>query len=329
MKSRFSLLRLAGVLACCLPVLLTATQVQAQNWPTRPVRIISPFPPGGANDTISRVLAQQLTGSLGQTVLVENRAGASGMIGTDFVAKSPPDGHTLLMSTPGPITVNPLLVEKIPYDAEKDFTPIARVGTVPSLVVVHPSVPAHNMSELIALAKKRSGQLNFGSAGAGSSTHLAGELLKSMAKIDIVHVPYKGSAPAMNDLLGGQLQILFDTIVLSLPHAQSGRVRALAVTGAKRSSAAPDIPTVAESGVPGYEMITWYGVLGPGGMPAQIVTRLNQEITRALQQPDVRTKLSSMGTDIDVASPEEFAQYLKAERAQWAKVLKESGTIPK
>jgi tripartite-type tricarboxylate transporter receptor subunit TctC len=326
MNSRPVILRIVGMLMCLSVVVGAAKEVHAQAWPDRPIRLVSPFPPGGGNDTISRLLAQGLTGNLGQQVIVENRAGASGMIGTNFVAKSPGDGYTLLMSTPGPITVNPLIMDNIPYDAEKDFTAIARIGTVPSLVVVHPSVPARNMAELIELAKSKPGALNFGSAGTGSSTHLAGELLKSMTKIDITHVPYKGSAPAMNDLLGGQVQVLFDTIVLSLPHTKTGKARALAVTGAKRSQAAPEIPTVAESGVPGYEMITWYGVLGPKAMSAQVVDRLNQEIARVLLTPEIGKKFAALGADIDVSTPEEFARHLKSERVQWTRILKPSGS---
>ncbi len=321
-----TLLRIGSAILCSI-LLIAPAAAFAQSWPARTIRLISPFPPGGANDTISRLVAHGLSEKLGQSVIVENRAGASGMIGTDFVAKSPPDGYTILMSTPGPITVNPLLMESMTYDARKDFTPIARVGTVPSLVVVHPSVPVNNIAELVALAKKQPRVLNFGSAGTGSSTHLAGELLNSMAGIQLVHVPYKGSAPAMTDLLGGRMQVLFDTIVLSLPHARTGKARALAVTGAKRSAAAPEIPTVAESGVPGYEMITWYGVLGPAGLPKDIVNRLNREISGVLQTSEMRSKLSAMGTDIDVGTPEQFARYLDSERALWTKVLKESGTI--
>jgi tripartite-type tricarboxylate transporter receptor subunit TctC len=323
--------KLAAAIAASLALStlgLLSLPAGAQTWPNQPLKIVSPFPPGGTNDTVARIIAFKLGENLGQPVVVDNRAGAGGMIGSEYVAKSPPDGYTLLMSTPGPITINRFLFAKMPYDPDKDFTPITHVANVPQVVLVNPSVKATSVKELIELAKANPGKINFGSVGNGSTLHLAGELFKTMAGVDLVHVPYKGSAPALNDILGGQIQLMFDVIVSGMPHAKAGRLRALAVTGSKRSSYAPELPTVAEAGLPGYEVVTWYGILAPAGMPAGLSKRLNEEIVKVLKAPDVASKLSTQGVDIVASSQDEFVSYLRSERDKWSKVIKQAGIKP-
>jgi len=318
-----------GVSALAASVLLSLGApglAVAQAFPTKPVRIIATFDPGGASDILSRLLAPKLAERLGQSVLVENRPGAGGNIGTDYVAKSPPDGHTLVMGYIGTHAVNPTLYPKIPFDAVKDFAPVAFVASIPSALVVHPSIAAKSVSELIALAKARPGQLNYGSGGAGTAPHLAAELFKSIAGVDMVHVPYKGSGPAVADLLGGQISLMFNTMIQTIPHVQSGKLRALAVTGAKRSNAMPELPTLAESGLPGYAMVGWFGVLAPAGTPRDVVNRLNVEIMAILNLPDVKDRLAKLGSEpTDIATPEQFGDYIRSEIAKWEKVIKSSG----
>ncbi|HWK86235.1 MAG TPA: tripartite tricarboxylate transporter substrate binding protein [Xanthobacteraceae bacterium] len=320
MKVNRSLKRLiaAGALA------LFAAPSYAQKFPDHPITLVAPFPPGGTTDVLARSIAQEMSKSIGQQVIVENRAGASGMIGAGYVAKAAPDGYTILLSTPGPITTNKHLYTKMIYNPDTDLTPITQIGTVPQLLVVHPSVPAKSVKELIALAKSQPGKLNYGSVGNGSTLHLAGEMFNVAAGTEILHVPYKGSAPALTDLLGGQIQIMFDVIVSAMPLVKDGRLRALAVTSANRSKSAPDIPTIAESGLPGYNIVTWYGLMAPAKTPPEIVEFLNKETVKALKTETVQERLTSLGADLVASSPKEFAAYLKKESEQVADVVKKA-----
>ena len=304
---------------------IASAGVYAQAYPEKSVRVIVPFAPGGSTDIVARIMSQKLTERLKQSVVIDNRGGGGGNIGSDLVAKAPPDGHTLLIGTVGSLTINPSLYKKMPYNPLRDLTPIAYFGSTPNVLVVHTSLPVKSVKELIALARSKPGQLNYAAAGTGGSVHLAGELFKSLAKVDMVHVPYKGSGPALIDLLGGQTQLMFSTMPPALPHVKSGRLRALGMTGAKRSPLVPDLPTIAESGLPGYEITQWWGLLGPAAMPAAIVTRLNSETNAILQQPDVKERFSNEGADTAPNTPVWFASYMKSEVAKWAKVVKASG----
>ncbi len=297
----------------------------AQTYPSKPIRLIVPFPPGGSADILARAIGQKAGEGLGQPFVVENRPGAGTAIGADALAKSAPDGYAVMIGTVSSHAINPALNPKLPFDPLKDFTPVSLVATIPFAMIVHPSVPAKNVQEFIALAKAKPGSLNYSSAGNGTSNHLAGELLKSMARVDIVHVPYKGSAPALNDLIAGQVSLMFDLVLTAAPHVKSGAVRGLAVTGAQRSSALPELPTVAESGVPGYEVSAWFGIFAPAGLAQSVVQRLNAEFVKGLQQPDLRQRLASQGAEPLTSTPDEFGSYLRSEIAKWAKVVKESG----
>ena len=314
-----------AVLITFLPPLFAGIGAShAQNYPSRPIRLIVPFPPGGANDILARILGQKLTETLGENVLVDNRAGASGIIGTELVAKAAPDGYTLLM-TPNTIAIQPSLYEKMPFDAVKDFAPISLVALVPNILIVTKTLPVSSVRELIALARRNPGQVHFGSAGIGGSVHLAGELFKSMAKIDIVHVPYKGGGPALIDLIGGQIEMLFPDALASSPYLKSGRVKPLAVTSGKRLSALPELPTIAESGVPGYDSVGWYGVLAPAGTSPQIVQSLSTAIGNALRSQDVKAKLSAQAAEPVGGTPAEFGAHIASEAKKWAKVIKDAG----
>jgi tripartite-type tricarboxylate transporter receptor subunit TctC len=297
----------------------------AQSYPAKPIRFIVPFPPGGSADILARAIGQKAGEGLGQSLVVENRPGAGTAIGAEALAKSPADGYAVMIGTVSSHAINPALNPKLTYDPVKDFTPISLVASIPFAMIVHPSVPAKSVSEFISLAKSKPGSLNYSSAGNGTSNHLAGELLKSLAGIDIVHIPYKGSAPALNDLVAGQVSLMFDLVLTAAPHVKSGAVRGLAVTGARRSSALPELPTVAESGVPGYEVSAWFGIFAPAGVPQPVVQRLNAEFVKALQQPELRQRLASQGAEPLTSTPEEFAAYLRSEIAKWAKVVKDSG----
>jgi tripartite-type tricarboxylate transporter receptor subunit TctC len=291
------------------------------------VKVIVPFPPGAGADITARIFTPKLTEAFGQQFIVDNRAGAAGQIGAEIAAHSTGDGYTLLF-TPASIVISRTLYPKITYDIEKDFEPIGIVASAPFVLVVHPSLPVHNVKELIALAKAKPGSLFYASTGNGGTPHLATEVFKSQAKINIVHVPYKGTPPAVTDLLGGQVQLMFANTLSVLPHVQGGRLRALAIGSAKRSAAAPQIPTVAESGMTGFEAITWFGMLAPRGTPGEIVTRLSDELRKIGQTPQIRNLLLSQGADPVSNTPAEFRAYLHSELAKWAKVIQDTGVKP-
>ncbi len=296
----------------------------AQDYPSKPVRIVVPFAPGGSTDVLARIVGQKLGERSGQPVIVENRAGAGGNIGAEQVAKSAPDGYTLLLGGV-PHAISASLYKKLPYDLARDLTAIAEIASFPSAIVLHPSLPAHSVKELIALARARPGQLSFGSAGNGSPNHLALELFKTMAGLDMAHVPYKGSGQLIGDLLAGQVQLASMGLPVAMPHVQSGKLRAIAVTGAARSSLLPDVPTVSEAGLPGFDVTSWYGVFGPAGLPAGIVAKLNSEIGSAVTATDVRERLAALGAEPSVKSPDQFGRYVREEITKWAKVVKDSG----
>ena len=314
------------ILALILALVATALRpVAAQTYPAKPIRFIVPFPPGGGNDLIARELSQHLTESLGQPMVVDNRPGASTLIGAEAAAKASPDGYTLFMGNNSTLTINPHLYKKLPYDAVRDFAPLSLLASAPFVLLAHPSVPAQSVKELIALARQRPGQLNFGSSGLGIATHLAGEMFKLMARVDIVHIPYKGAAPALTDLIGGQIELLFNNVISAMPHVRSGRLRALAVTSKTRSHALPQVPAVAEAGLPDYEASVWYAVLAPARAPAPVLTRLHGEFVKALQQPRVQERLASDGASIVGSTPEVLARTIEADLARWGKVIKQNG----
>lgn len=311
---------LAALGALALPL-----SAHAQAWPTRqPIKFVVPYPPGGASDVTARVLGAKLTEALGQSVVVENRPGANGIVALEAVAKSAPDGYTLLMANLGPNAINAVIYKKLPFDPIKDFTPITLTSVVPLVVLVTPSLPVKSMQELITYSKTNPGKLSYASAGNGASNHLAGEMIKSLSGIKMMHVPYKGDSPGVPDVASGAVSLMMPTVVAGMPHVKSGRLRAIAVTSPKRVGSMPDVPTVAESGIPGFEAVSWGGVMGPAGMPPEIVTRLNSEINRILKMPDVAEKLSSLGAEIVGSTPEMFATYLKAEINKWGKVAREN-----
>ena len=321
MTGRRAALSLAATLAILAPHAARA----ADAYPAKPVRFVVAFPPGGGTDIIARSIAQKLAERIAQQVVVDNRPGAGGNIGTDIVAKSAPDGYTLLMGSAGPLAINASLFGKMPFDPIKDLAPVTLAASTPNVLVVHPSLRAATVKELIALAKARPGEINFASSGHGTPAHLAGELFNSMVGVKMVHVPYKGAAPALADLLGGQVQLMFSTMPPALPHVKDGKLRALAVTSAKRSPAAPDLPTLDEIALPGFEANTWHGVVVPAGTPRAIIARLNREIVAILHLPDVVERFSSQGAEALGSTPEEFAAYIRSETLKWAKVVRDSG----
>ena len=311
--------------AGCISFCIISGASHAASYPDRPVRLIVTYPAGGPADIAARALAQKLGELWGQQVVVDNRAGAGGIIGTELAAKAAPDGYTLLHGTAAGLIINSLLMKKLPYDAFRDFAPVSMVVMVPQLLVLHPGMPVNSLKELIALAKAKPGQLNYASVGAGSPNHLGMELLKSMSGIDMVHVPYKGATPAVADLIAGQVQLMFNGMSAVLPHVASGKLKAIAIGSARRSAAAPDVPTVAEAGLPGFEYIAWNGNFAPAATPRAIVLKLNADIRKALAAPDVVQRLSSLGSEPAAGTPEEFAAYLKQDYARWSAVVKAAG----
>jgi tripartite-type tricarboxylate transporter receptor subunit TctC len=294
----------------------------AQSYPNKPVRMVVGFPPGGGTDVVARVISQKLSEWYGQPVVVENRPGATGTIGADVIAKSPPDGYNLLMGHVNSHGIAPNLFSKLPYDPIKDFAAVAYVGYVPNVLAVHPSVPARSVKELVQLAKGKPGQMNYASSGNGSTQHLAGELFKQLTGTDIVHVPYKGSGDAIKDLLAGTVNMNFDTMPPVLPHIQAGKLRGLAISTPKRLPQLPDVPTFDEAGIKGFDVTNWYGVMAPGGTPRELVAKLNADINKAMQVPEVRTRLEAVGTQLHEQSAAEFESFMKAEAAKYAKLIK-------
>jgi tripartite-type tricarboxylate transporter receptor subunit TctC len=311
----------AGLILCAF------NATASDNYPSKPITWVVPFPPGGAMDVIARTLGDKLSQSMKQPVVVENRPGAGGSIGSGVVARSAPDGHTLMIVSIGH-AVNPSLYPKLSYDATKDFEPVSLVGIVPNILVAHPSLKANNVKELIAQAKAAPGKLTYASAGNGTTVHLAAELFNSMAGVDVLHVPYKGSAPAVTDLMGGQVNIMFDSVSSAKPYIQSGKLKALAVTTTKRSSIFPNVPTMAEAGIPGYELSGWYAVFVPAKTPKPIVDRLNAELVKALKQTDVRARFTQIGAEPVGSSPQQLANTLKTETARWSKIVRERNIKP-
>jgi tripartite-type tricarboxylate transporter receptor subunit TctC len=316
----------AAALAGFIPA---AAYSQAQaNYPTRPIRLIIPQSPGGPSDTIGRLAAQKLGENLGQTVVPDNRAGAAGNLGCELVAKAAPDGYTLLLGPPGCLTVNPSLYEKLAFNPLRDFAPITQLTSGPEMLVVHPSVPAQSVKELVALVKAKPNAFNFASGGAGTPNHLASELFKSAAGLQIVHVPYKGTGPALAAVMSGQVQMMMAGLPPALPQVKAGKLRALAVTSAQRSRATPDTPTIAESGFPGFDIVSWHSILAPAATPKPIVTRLHAELVKALAQPDVKERFAALGLETVGSTPEQLREHMKRETANFAKVIKAAGIKP-
>jgi tripartite-type tricarboxylate transporter receptor subunit TctC len=317
--------RFGILVACAAALLIVAADGRAETYPSKPIRLVVPYPPGSGTDIVARLLGQKLTESWSQQVVVDNRPGAGAIIGAEAAAKAPADGYTLLMGDVGPLTINPALYAKLPYDPAKDFAPVSQVAFLPFVLVVHPSVQANSVSELVALAKAKSGELNYASVGNGSAVHLATELFKTEAGIDIVHVPYKGSAPALADLIGGRVSMMFVNVLSALPYVQSGQLRAVGIAMAQRSAALPQLPTIAEADMPGFVAGAWFGILVPAGTPPAIIGKLNAEIVRILRLPDVIDRLASQGAEPIGDTPEQFAGNIQRETAKWAKVVKDSG----
>jgi tripartite-type tricarboxylate transporter receptor subunit TctC len=315
--------------AAIVPALLicSASHVVAQNYPARAIKLVVPSSPGGGSDIVARILSHKLTEQLGQQVVVENRAGAGTIIGNDAVAKSAPDGYTLLMGL-STLAINPSMYATVPYDALRDFAPISQAVSGPNVLIVHPSVPARTVKELIALAKAKPGSLTFGSAGMGTSPHLSAELFKTLAHVDMVHVPFKGSGLSIISQLAGEIAANYPSLPTAMPYIKAGRLRALGVTTAKRAQALPDVPSIAEAGVPGYEATQWFGLLAPAATPRPIVDRLYQEALRALRVADLKERMTAEGLEVVGSAPEEFAEYIKSETVKWAKVIKAAGIKP-
>ena len=311
--------------ACAAIAAFTLAGHAQAPYPSKPIRLVVPFPAGGTTDILARAVAQKLTESTGQPVVVDNRPGAGGNIGAELVARSAPDGYTLLMGTVGTHAINPSLYVKMPYDHVRDFAPVILVAGVPNVLVVNPALPVNSVQELIAYGRANPGKLNFASSGSGTSIHLSGELFKTMAGVQMTHVPYKGSSPALQDLVGGQVQLMFDNLPSSLALIKAGKLKALAVTSTQRSGVLPDVPTVAEAGLPGFEASSWFGVLAPAGTPKDAIAKLYGEIARWLATSEAKEKLAGQGAIAAGLSPDDFARYITAETAKWQKVVKESG----
>ena len=318
-------MRIVGALLTGLSLLLSPALATAQDFPSKPIKLIVPFPPGGPNDIIARVVGQRMSEMIKQPIVIENRSGQAGVLGTDAIAKAAPDGYTIGITSASSLVINPSM-ERVPYDVQKDLAPITLNVTVPEMLVVASNVPASNMAELIALAKAQPGKLNFASAGIGGLPHLAGELFKLTAKLDIVHIPYRGAAPAINDLLSQQVQMTFLDLPVILPHIKAGTLKPIALGSPTRAPTAPDVPTTAEVGMPDLLIENWYGMLAPGGTPAKIIAELNRITNEAMADPAVKTKLADQGLTVVGNTPEQFRAFMDAETKKWAKVIKDAGT---
>ncbi|MEF9963784.1 MAG: tripartite tricarboxylate transporter substrate binding protein [Comamonas sp.] len=316
---------LQAIAAASLGAALMPAALAAEAFPNKPITLVVPFVAGGTTDILARIVGQSLGEELGQPVIIDNRAGAGGNIGGQFAARAPADGYTLFMGTVGTHAINEWLYKKMPFNPNKDFAPLTRVANVPNLLVANPAQPFKNVKELISYAQAHPGQVNFGSSGSGSSIHLSGELFKMMAKVDMIHIPYKGSAPAVTDLLGNQIAIMFDNMPSAIQHVRSGKLRPLAVTTAKRSPELPDVPTVAEAGVPGYEATSWFGLFAPTKTPADVQAKLHAAIIKVLQKPDVIKKIGDQGGEVVTESQAEFGKFIAAENEKWKQVVKTSG----
>lgn len=312
--------------ACALLVQLAMPAHAQEKYPSRPIRMVILVTPGGGSDVTARALAQKLTATWGQQVIVDNRPGAGGIVGMEITAKANPDGYTLVLGTIGPVAVNPSLHDRLPYDPAKDFDPVARAVSALNVLVVHPTLPVNSVKDLVAYAKTSPGPLNYGSSGAGAADHLAGELFNTLAGVRMQHVPYKGGAPAMVDLLGGNINLIFATVSTAVAHMKSGRIRPLAITAAKRTELFPDLPTIAEAGVPGFAVENWYGVIAPAGVPKPILLQLHREVNRILTLPDIKERLFAMGiVPFPASSPDEFGAYIKSEIKKYAGFVKATG----
>jgi tripartite-type tricarboxylate transporter receptor subunit TctC len=311
----------AGALLCAMSSPFAA----GQSYPAKPIRIVVHFPPGGPTDLVARAVGQKLTEAWGQQVIVDNRPGAGGVLGVDIVVRATPDGYTLLLGTGGSMSIAPALNIKAPYNVFRDLAPISRLVINPQVLVLHPSLPASSLRELIKLAKSKPGQINYASVGPGSPQHLGTEMLKTMAGIDMVHIPYKGTAPAITDILAGNVSLMFNSMPSVLPHVAAKRLKGIAVSSGRRSPAAPDIPTVAEAGVPGFEYVTWYGLFAPAATPATVIAKVNAEVTRMLSAPDLSKRFASQGAEPAASSPAELARFMREEHESWKKVIKASG----
>jgi tripartite-type tricarboxylate transporter receptor subunit TctC len=306
-------------------VFVVASVAMAQGWPARNVTVVVPWPPGGPSDIVGRPIAKGLQEAFGKPFVIENRGGAGGNIGSDFVAKAPPDGHTLLVTSSGPIVINPFVYKKMPYDAQRDLVPVTNLLWVPLVLVVHPSVPAKNLAELIAYIKAQNGGFQWASAGNGTTQHMTGELFRTTARLEMIHVPYKGTAPAIIDLVGGHVPLMFDSTIAIMPQIKAGKVRAIAVSGRTRSSQLPDVPTFAEAGLPGVESYAWYGMFAPAKTPGDIIARLNEATLKYMREPEFQKVLADTGSDYVGDTPEKFAAFIKAEAVKWEKVARETG----
>ena len=316
--------RATRIISTLALALAGVTQAFAQGYPAKPVRVIVPFSAGGGADIVARLVCQHLTQRLGQPFVVDNRGGGGGIIGTDMAAKAPPDGYTILLGQSGPNVLNPSLYAKLPYDALKDFAPITQATIYPYVIAVHPSVPAKNLAEFLALAKAKPGEVSYGTAGTGSSAHLAAALFERQARVKMNHIPYKGAGPALMDTVAGQVNMVFGDAASATQQAKAGRVRALAVTGARRSPLIPDVPTAAESGVPGYEATAWHGFLAPAGTPREVIDKLHGEIAAILKTKEVRERLERDGIEAVGSTPEQFGAYIRAEIEKWGKVVRDA-----
>ena len=318
--------RIASILAAIAIASVAFPAAAAESgYPSRPIRIVDAFPPGGPSDLVARSINQKLSEALGQPVLVDNRGGAGGVLGVDFVAKSTPDGYTLLIGPSGALTIQPTLNPKLPYNPQRDLVTITQLTNGPQVIAIHPSVPAKSVRELLALARARPGQLNYASGGAGTANHLAVEAMKLAGGVKIVHVPYKGTGPALTGVLTGEAQMIIASLLATLPHVKSGRLRALAVTTTARSNALPDVPTASESGLPKFETSSWHGMLAPAGTPRAIVTKLHAEFVKAITQPEVKERLNAQGLDVVASTPEQFDAHIRSETAKYARVIKQLG----